>query len=79
MSVEGIMAAVAAKALSADSIRCLAYMLAQWTGRRFDAIASGVGKRLASGSIERHEAEWLVSKSSEINLSVWDEVEKFEK
>jgi hypothetical protein len=79
MSVEGLLAAVAAKALSADSIRCLAYVIESRSGRRSDAMASLIGRRLSRGSIEKHEAEYLVANSGEINLSVFDEVEPFEK
>jgi hypothetical protein len=79
MSVEGIMAAVAAKSLSADSIRCLSYVLENRSGRRSDAMASLIGRRLSHGSIEKHEAEYLVANSGEIILSVFDEVEPFEK
>lgn len=79
MSVDGIIAAVKTKALSANSIRCLAYMLASRTGRRSDAIASMFGRQLTNGVIERIEAEWLMERSSEINLSVWDEVDPFVK
>jgi hypothetical protein len=37
------------------------------------------GRQLTNGVIERIEAEWLMERSSEINLSVWDEVDPFVK
>ena len=77
MSADGLIAAVKAKALSVDSIQCLAYLLAGRTGRRSDAIASIIGRRLSNGFIEQAAAEWLMSQSMEINLSIWDEVEPF--
>jgi hypothetical protein len=79
MTVQGIMAAVAAKALSPDSIRCLAYVLESRSGRRSDAMASLIGRRLSRGSIEKQEAEYLVANVGEINFSVLDEVAAFEK
>jgi hypothetical protein len=79
MSVDGLLAAVSAKALSPDSIRCLAYLLDSRSVRSSDAMATMIGKRLHRGVIEKHEAEYLVANSGEINLSVWDEVEPFEK
>jgi hypothetical protein len=79
MTIQGIMAAVAAKALSPDSIRCLAYVLESRSGRRSDAMASLIGRRLSRGSMEKHEAEYLVANVGEINFSVLDEVEPFDK
>jgi len=70
MSVDGLIAAVQAQALSPDSIRSLAYLLADLTGRRSDAIASMIGRQLSAGHIDRPDAEWLVYRSSEIVLQV---------
>jgi len=78
MSPSGLTAAIEAKALSADSIQCLAYLLTGRIGVRSDAIATAIGRRLRSGNIAANEAEWLVSQSGEINLSVFDELEQFE-
>ena len=77
MSVDAIIEAVKAKALSVDSIRSLAYFLANCTKHKSDEIASMIGCRLQRGVIYREEAECLMSASSEINLTVWDEVEPF--
>lgn len=72
------MAAIEAKALSAESIQCLAYLLTRRIGVRSDAMAMAIGRRLGNGVIAANESEWLASQSGEINLSVWDEVKPFE-
>ncbi len=79
MTVQGIMAAVAAKALSADSIRCLAYVIEKRAGQRSDALATMIGRRLHRGVIEKDEAQYLVANVGEITFSVLDEVEPFDK
>lgn len=78
MSPSGLILAITAKALSADSIRCLAYALAGRNGVRSDAVATAIGARLRNGVIDAGEADWLASQASNINLTVWDEVEPFE-
>jgi hypothetical protein len=42
-------------------------------------MASMIGRRLSRGSIEKQEAEYLVANVGEINFSVLDEVEPFDK
>ncbi len=67
MSPSGLKAAVEAKALSADSIRCLAYSLAGRNGVRSDASA-----RRAGESVE--VAKTLVKSGGNVSASLFVEV-----
>jgi hypothetical protein len=66
---------VKSKAMSLDSVRCIAYLLAARAGRT-DRVASIIGQRIMRGNMTQEDADYLMCDSRKMNLSVWEDIEQ---
>lgn len=77
LSEDRIRKTIEGRGMSADSIRSIAYLLAGRGVGAADSAASAIGRRLAAGHILQDELELLMFRTSDLNLSVDDDVDAF--
>lgn len=77
LSADRIRRTIEGQGMSEDSIRSIAYRLAGRVAGRSDSTATLIGQRLRAGQVLQDELEFLMSSTSEINISVDEDVDSF--